>query len=198
VPVALEVARALEAELDVMVVRKIGAPDSPEYAVGAIAEGGAVYVRPEALREVGAGPAWLAEVAAREGAEIARRMRAYRGARPMRDLAGRTVIVVDDGVATGATARAAARAARERGAARVVLAAPVLAAASEPELRSDFEAIVAVERPEAFFAVGQWYERFDQVTDDDVVACLRRAGAPDGSRDAERLGAPPPDPEVLR
>jgi putative phosphoribosyl transferase len=195
VPVALEVALELDAELDVMVVRKIGAPDSPEYAIGAVAEGGAVYVRREALREAGVGTGWVAEAAAREGAEIARGMRAYRGDRPMRDLAGRTAIVVDDGVATGATARAAARAAREHGAARVVLGAPVIAAASEAELRADFDDLVAVERPEAFFAVGQWYERFEQVTDADVIACLHRADAPDGARAAEGIGPPAPAPE---
>ena len=195
VPVAVEVARLLDAELDVMVVRKIGAPGSPEYAVGAIAEGGAVFISREALRDVGVGDEWVTEVAAREGAEVARRMQAYRGDRPMRDLAGRTVIVVDDGVATGATARAAGRAARERGAARVVLAAPVIAAASEPELRSEFDAIVAVELPEVFFAVGQWYERFEQISDEDVVACLHRASAPDGARELERIGAWPSDPE---
>ncbi len=195
VPVAVEVARLLDAELDVMVVRKIGAPGSPDYAIGAIAEGGAVFVSREALRDVGVGDEWVTEVAMREGAEVARRMQAYRGDRPMRDLAGRTVIVVDDGVATGATARAAGRAARQRGAARVVLAAPVIAAASEPELRSEFDAIVAVELPEVFFAVGQWYERFEQLTDEDVVAYLHRASAPNGARDLERIGALPPDPE---
>jgi len=110
----------------------------------------------------------------------------------MRDLAGRTVIVVDDGVATGATARAAGRAARKLGAARVVLAAPVIAAASEPELRSEFDAIVAVELPEAFFAVSQWYERFEQLSDEDVMAYLR---APGGPRDLEQAGPWRADPE---
>ncbi len=195
VPVALEVARLLDAELDVMVARKIGAPGSPDYAVGAIAEGGVAYISREALADIGIGEGWVAEAAAREGAEVARRMQVYRGDRPMRDLAGRTVIVVDDGVATGATARAAGRAARQRGAARVVLAAPVIAAASEPELRSEFDAIVAIELPEVFFAVGQWYERFEQLSDEDVVEYLHRASAPDGARELERIAAPPPDPE---
>jgi putative phosphoribosyl transferase len=195
VPVACEVARLLDAELDILVVRKIGAPGSPDYALGAIAEGGEAYVNPEALRDVGAGDEWVTEVAMREWAEVARRVRAYRGDRPMLELAGRTVIIVDDGVATGATARAAGRAARQRGAARVVLATPVIAAASEAELRSEFDAIVAVELPEVFFAVGQWYERFEQLSDEDVVAHLHRATAPDGARDLEQIGAPPPDPE---
>jgi putative phosphoribosyl transferase len=117
VPVALEVARALGADLDVIVVRKIGAPECPEYAVGAIAEGGAVYVRREAQRELGLAEEDVAALGEREATELARRVRVYRGDTPMPSLAGRTVIVVDDGVATGATAHAAARAARQRGAA---------------------------------------------------------------------------------
>jgi putative phosphoribosyl transferase len=193
-PVAFEVARRLGAALDVMIVRKIGAPGSPEYALGAIAESGAVYVNRETMREFGVGDEWLANVAAREGAELARRTRAYRGERPMLELAGRTVIVVDDGVATGATARAAGRAARQLGAARVVLAVPVIAAASATELRPEFDVLVAIEQPEAFFAVSQFYERFEQLSDEDVVAYLQRA-AGDRSVEVGRLGAWPPDPE---
>jgi putative phosphoribosyl transferase len=174
VPVALEVARALGAELDVLVVRKIGAPGCPEYAIGAIAEGGAVYVRREAQLEIGLGGDAFAALAEREAAELARRVRVYRGSRPMPDLARRIAIVVDDGVATGATAHAAARAARQRGAARVVLAAPVIAAGSEPELRADFDEVVAVEFPEPFIAVGCWYERFAQTSDEEVLECLLR------------------------
>jgi putative phosphoribosyl transferase len=175
VPVAFEVARSLGAELDALVVRKLGAPGAPEYAIGAIAEGGAVHVNPEAVRDVGIGDEEVAALAERESAEVARRVRAYRGGRPPVDLAGRTVVVIDDGVATGETARAACRAARGRGAARVVLAAPVLAAASGPSLRDEFDEVVAVEAPQDFFAVSQWYERFGQVSDDDVVRYLRRA-----------------------
>jgi putative phosphoribosyl transferase len=174
--VASEVARALGAVLDVMVVRKLGAPECPEYAVGAIAEGGAVYVNPEAVREVGLSDEELAALAEREASVVARRVLLYRGDRGMADVGGRTAIVVDDGVATGATARAAARAARGRGAARVVLAAPVIAAASVPELLSDFDDVVAVEAPEPFLAVGLWYERFGQISDEEVIAALARAG----------------------
>lgn len=192
VPVAAEVARALGAEIDVLVVRKLAAPRFPEYAVGAIAEGGAIVLNREAMRDVGLGEEEVAGLAEGEALELARRVRALRGGRLLRDVAGRTVILVDDGVATGATARAAARAARERGAARVVLATPVIAAASEPELRSDFDAIVAVQRPEVFFAVGQWYERFEQVSDADVVACLRRAASPDGAGERDEAVGPAP------
>ncbi len=199
VPVALEVARSLGADLDVIVVRKIGAPGCPEYAIGAIAESGAVYVRREALLDVGLEDEDVAALAEREAVELARRVRIYRGDRPMPDLAGRTVIVVDDGVATGATARAAARAARRRGAAHVVLAAPVIAAASEAELRSDFDDVVAVDLPEPFIAVGLWYRRFGPVSDEEVLGCLRRSrerAKPGGEElwDGEWIGPERGDP----
>jgi putative phosphoribosyl transferase len=177
VPVALEVARAIDGDLDVLVVRKVGAPANPEYGIGAVAEGGAVFFRPGALAEVGLTREQGAALARREAGEVARRVRAYRGGRPLTSLAGRTAIIVDDGVATGATARAAARAARRAGASRVVLAAPVIAAASAPEMAEDFDEIVACDLPEPFYAVGQWYERFDQVSDDEVLACLGAPGA---------------------
>ena len=175
VPVAAEVARALDADLDLVVARKLGAPGNPEYAIGAIAEGGAVFVRREAVAETGMSEGSVAALAELEATELARRVRIYRGGRPMPDLAGRTVIVVDDGVATGATARAAARSARVRGASHVVLAAPVIAAGSVAELRVDYDDVVAVDFPGAFIAVGRWYERFDQVSDDQVLECLRQA-----------------------
>jgi putative phosphoribosyl transferase len=190
VPVALEVARALGAELDVIVVRKIGAPSSPEYAIGAIAEGGGLYVRRDALEEAGVDLDDVARLAERESAELRRRVGVYRGGRPPLELAGRTAIVVDDGVATGATARAAARAARRRGAARVVLAAPVIAAASEAELRAEFDDVVAVEIPALFFAVGMFYVHFDQVADGEVLACLRSAAGDGDARSAGDSGAP--------
>lgn len=200
VPVALEVARSLDADLDVIVVRKIGAPDCPEYAIGAIAEGGAAYVRRDAQLEAGLGDEDVAALAEREAIELARRVRLYRGDRPTPDLAGRTVIVVDDGVATGATAHAAARAARQRGAAHVVLAAPVIAGGSEQELRRDFDDVVAVEFPEPFIAVGLWYARFAQTSDEEVLECLRRGreAAREGEerRDGEWMGQGSDDPPV--
>ena len=128
VPVALEVALRLGAELDLVVVRKLAAPHAPEYAIGAIAEGGAVYVRGEALADADLGTEDVAALAEREAEELARRVRAYRGDGAMPKLAGRTVLVVDDGAATGATAHAAARSVRQAGAAHVILAAPVIAA----------------------------------------------------------------------
>ena len=175
VPVAFEVARRLGAEMEVLVVRKLGAPGFPEYAVGAIAEGGATYLNREALRELGLRDADVAALAAREADELARRVHRYRGSRALPELGGRTALVVDDGVATGATARAAARTARQRGAARVILAAPVVAGQSEAELREDFDEVVAVETPASFFAVGAWYQHFEQVSDEEVLDVLRRA-----------------------
>ena len=175
VPVAAEVARALDTDLDLVVARKIGAPACPEYAIGAIAEGGAVFIRREAVAETGLSEGDVAAIAEHEATELARRVRVYRGGRPMPDLGGRTVIVIDDGVATGATARAAARSARLRGASHIVLAAPVIAAASVPDLRVDYDDVVAVELPATFIAVGRWYERFDQVSDPEVLECLRKA-----------------------
>jgi putative phosphoribosyl transferase len=177
VAVAAEVARAIGAELDVLAVRKLGAPAFPEYAVGAIAEGGAAWVDADAAREVGLDADGVSRLAAREAVELARRVRVYRGGRPPPDLAGCTAVVVDDGVATGATARAACRAARAMGADRVVLATPVIAAAVEEALRDELDDVVAVERPEDLGAVGAWYERFDQLGDADVVALLRRGAA---------------------
>ncbi|HET8723901.1 MAG TPA: alpha/beta family hydrolase [Anaeromyxobacteraceae bacterium] len=175
--VAVEVARALCADLDVVVVRKVGAPGSEEFALGAIAEGGAVWLNHEGMTATGLGEHQVLHLAEREATELARRIRIYRRTRPALDLAGRTAVVVDDGVATGATAIAAARSARLRGAARVILGAPVIAAASVPALRREFDEVVAVERPDPFRAVGEWYERFEQVSDEEVLASLHRGGS---------------------
>jgi putative phosphoribosyl transferase len=177
VPVAFEVARALGARLDVLMVRRIGAPGSPDCAVGVAAEGGGVYLNPAALREVGLSDSDAAALAERQSPELASRIRAYRAERPPPKLAGRTVILVDDGVATGATVRAAARAARKRGAAKVILAAPVIARPTELALREEVDAIVAVELTLEPASIGDRYERFEEISDAEVVACLRRAPA---------------------
>ncbi len=192
VPVAFEVARLLDAPLEPMVVRKLGAPGCPEFALGAIAEGGTAYIYPEALLEVGLSDAEVGALAEREEAELERRVRAYRGVSRFPDVSGRTVILVDDGIATGATARAAGRAARSAGADRVVLAAPVIAASSAPELRQEFDEVVAVQLPSQFIAVGLWYEHFGQVSDEEVVEVVRRARAArvedDDRPPGERMG----------
>ncbi len=177
VPVAFEVARALGAQLDVLMVRRIGVPGSPEHAVGAVAEGGGVYLNPAALREVGLSDTDAVALAERQSPELEDRIRAYRAERPPPKLAGRIAILVDDGVATGATARAAARAVRKRGAAKVILAAPVIARPTELALRAEVDAIVAVELPLEPTSIGDRYERFEEITDAEVVACLRRAPA---------------------
>lgn len=182
VSVAFEVARHLGAPLEAMVVSKLGAPGCPEFALGAIAEGGAAYINPEALLEVGLSDAEVGALAEREEAELERRVRAYRGDSPFPDVSGRTVILVDDGIATGATARAAGCAARSAGADRVVLAAPVIAASSEPGLRQEFDDVVAVDVPPQLVAVGLWYEHFGQLSDDEVVAYLRLAREAEAER----------------
>lgn len=171
VEVAEQVASALGAPLDVVVVRKIGAPGNPEYAVGAVDPDGHVYPNPSA----GASERYLHEEGERQCREALRRLEAYRGPRPHPDLSGRVAIVVDDGVATGLTSLAAARWLRSRGAASVLLAVPVTAPSSARELAGEFDDLVALELPPGFYAVGAHYQRFPQLTDDEVVAILARA-----------------------
>ncbi len=186
VPVGFEVARALGAPLDVVVVRKIGAPQCPEYAIGAIAEGGAVFIEPDAVTEAGIDEAELAAAAEKEAVELERRVRIYRGDRPFPDVRGRTAILVDDGIATGRTARAAIRAVREFRPGRLVLAAPVVASESAPVLRAEVDDLVYIHAPEHFIAVGVWFERFEQTTDEEVVSLLAQARRVLAGRDDAR------------
>lgn len=179
VPVAAEVARALHAPLDLLLVRKIGAPANPELAVAAIAEGAQHPVLDrETLAMTGATQAYVEREAKAQLQEIARRRRAYLQDRPPVSVVGRTVIVVDDGIATGTTARAALRALRSRGAARVVLAVPVAPPESVRDLQAEADEIVCLSQPEFFGAVGSFYADFHQVGDDEVVAALAAAGVP--------------------
>lgn len=175
VPVAYEVARALDAPLDVCVVRKIGAPIQPELGIGAVAEDDALYVDRDLGDRVGVSADELEALIAAKRAEVEERVRRFRGDAPPVDIRGRTVIVVDDGVATGGTARAALQTIRARGAARIVLAVPVGAADSLDELARDADEVLCPRPEEAFHAVGLWYEDFTTTTDDDVVAILERA-----------------------
>ncbi len=175
VPVADEIATKLNAPLDVIVVRKVGAPGQPELAMGAIGEDGVRVVNAEVVHLVGASPEEFARVEQRERDELRRRSAQFRAVTPRIDLTGRTAVIVDDGIATGSTARAACDVARAHGAARIVLAVPVAAPESVVALGDAADEIVCVEQPARLQSVGQWYDDFTQVDDDTVVALLDRA-----------------------
>ncbi|MFG1466011.1 phosphoribosyltransferase [Xanthobacter sp. DSM 24535] len=174
VPVAAEVAKALDAPLDLILVRKIGVPFEPEYAMGAVVDGPSpLTVRnADVIAVTGVSEAEFARVRDRELAEIERRRARYLGARAHPELAGRTVIVVDDGIATGATTRAALQAVRARRPGRLVLAVPVAPTDTLRQLRGDADAIVCLEDHEDFGAIGYFYSDFRQVSDEEVVALL--------------------------
>ncbi len=168
VPVAYEVARALGSALDVFVVRKLGVPGYRELAMGAIASGGVRLLNSEVISGLKISPGVVEEVAAGEQREVDRQQRAYRGEAPFPDLAGRTVIVVDDGLATGSTMRVAVKALRPSHPARVVVAAPVAAADTCRSLAAEADEVVCLHAPESFDAVSGWYEGFSQTTDEEV------------------------------
>jgi len=172
VPVAAQVARALGAPLDVFCVRKLGVPGEPELAMGAIATGGVVVVNETVVAEIDVPPEVVAEVTAAERVELDRRERAYRGDRPPRPLTGRTVVLVDDGLATGASMRAAVRAVRAARPARVVVAVPVAAPETCRSLAAEADEVVCALAPEGFRSVGGWYEDFSTTSDDEVRRCL--------------------------
>ncbi len=175
VPVADRVAASLEAPLDVLVVRKLGVPAQPELAMGAIGEGGVRVANDEVVKLAGVSDDDVARVEARERVELDRRARTFRAGRAPLDLVGATVIIVDDGIATGSTARAACRVARARGARRVVLAVPVAPEGWQVAIGGDADEYLALETPRSFYAVGQAYDDFRQTSDDEVVEVLRGA-----------------------
>jgi len=175
VPVAYEVARALDAPLDVFLVRKLGVPGHEELAMGAIASGGVRVLNDDVVESLRIPLSIVDQVTEREQEELQRRERAYRGDRPPPDVRGRTVILVDDGLATGSTMRAAAAAVRRQQPARVVVAVPVAAASTCDALRTEVDEVACVLTPEPFYAVGIWYEDFSQTTDDEVRDLLARA-----------------------
>jgi putative phosphoribosyl transferase len=177
VPVAYEVARALHAPLDVFVVRKLGVPGHRELAMGAIAAGGVRVLNPEAIDALHVPPAAIEAVAAAELRELERQQRAYRGDGAFPYLTGRTVIVVDDGLATGSSMRAAVRALRAGHPRRIVVAAPVAAAETCHSLEADADEVVCVQTPPVFHAVSLWYEEFSQTGDDEVRRLLKEAPA---------------------
>jgi putative phosphoribosyl transferase len=175
VPVAFEVAQALNAPLDVFLVRKLGVPGREELAMGAIASGGVRVLNEDVVQALGISPEVIEAVAATELQELMRRERLYRGNRPVPEVRGRTIILVDDGLATGSTMRAAVAALRRRGPFRIIVAVPVGSAETCTEFRGEADEIVCARTPEPFYAVGQWYEDFTQTTDEEVRDILHRA-----------------------
>jgi putative phosphoribosyl transferase len=188
VPVAFEVAQALGAPLDVIVVRKLGVPFQPELGMGAIGEDGVRIINDDVVRLAGVSEQEVAQVEARERIELQRRADCFRGGRPRAALAGRTAVIVDDGIATGSTARAACQVARAQGAGRVVLATPVAPTDWTARIDGDADEMIALDTPEPFWAIGQFYADFSQTSDDEVVDCLERAARP-----ADPEVADPPD-----
>jgi len=175
VPVAFEVARALNAPLDVFVVRKLGVPGHEELALGAIASGGVRVLNADVVEGLRIPDDVIEAVATRELRELERREHAYRDDRPAPDTQGRTVILVDDGIATGSTMKAAIEALRQLEARRIVVATPTAALSTADEMRPDVDELVAVMTPADFAGVGQWYEDFSQTTDEEVGELLERA-----------------------
>jgi len=179
VPVGYELAKALGAPLDAFVVRKLGVPGHEEFAMGAVASGGLIVLDEAVVRRLGISQAEIEHAVAREVRELKRREATYRGDREPPDLEGKTVILVDDGLATGATMRAAALAVRQRNPARVVVAVPVAAAETCNEFRGDIDQVVCALTPAPFYAVGLWYEDFSQTSDEEVRELLERAADSD-------------------
>jgi putative phosphoribosyl transferase len=175
VPVAFEVARALGVPLDVFLVRKLGVPGREELAMGALASGGVRLLNDEVVRGLKIPDKVIDAVAVAQQRELERRERVYRGDRPPPDVRGCTVILVDDGLATGTSMRAAIAALRRQEPSRIVVAVPVAAASTCEELRAEGEEIVCLRTPEPFYAVGLWYEDFSQTTDHEVRILLERA-----------------------
>lgn len=172
VPVAYEVACALDAPLDAFLVRKLGVPGYEELGMGAVATGGVRVLNEEIVRSLGVSDQAIEKVAADERQELARRERLYRGDRPPLDVSGRTVILVDDGLATGATMRAAAEALRRQQPARIVAAVPTSSRDTSDALRAEADEVISAITPEPFFAVGHWYDDFTQTSDDEVRRLL--------------------------
>ncbi len=175
VPVAFEVAKALKAPLDVFLVRKLGVPGQEELAMGAIASGGVRVLNDEVVAGLGLSEVTIDRVAEKEQQELERRERLYRDDLPVPDLHGRTVILVDDGLATGATMRAAIKALRQQQPARLVVGVPVSSSETCHEIGTEVDEIVCVETPHSFYSVGFWYDDFSQTTDEEVRDLLKRA-----------------------
>lgn len=180
VPVAHAAALELKLPLDVLIVRKLGAPNQPELAMGAIAAGGVVVFNPEVMRWFADDKALVNEIIAHERHELERRERAYRGTRPALDVSGKTVIVIDDGAATGATMRAAVQALRKLHAQQIIVALPTASQEAVADLEQEADQVRCLQTPVSFTAVGQWYEVFDQTSDREVTELLAQVQAGDG------------------
>ena len=178
VPVAFEVARRLGAELDVFVVRKLGVPGQEQLAMGAIASGGIRVLNESVIEALGIDDETIEAVAAEEQHELERREHLFRGERPPPPIEGRTVVLVDDGLATGSTMLAALRALREQSPSRVIVAVPVAAPETCELMEKEADEVVCASTPEPFHAVGLWYEDFEQTSDEEVVALLAQGRAP--------------------
>ena len=179
VPVAARVAEAINAPLDVILVRKLGVPHQPELAMGAIGEDGVVIVNHDVVRATGVGDAEFAEVESRERAELARRLRYVRAVRTREPLAGCSAVIVDDGIATGATVRAAIGVARANGARDVTVATPVAPPEIVEMLKLEADRVICLAQPEPFGSVGRWYRQFDAVSDSEVVELMSTAANSD-------------------
>ena len=177
VPVGFEVAKTLNVPMDVFVVRKLGVPGYEELAMGAIASGGTRVLNEDLVRTAGIPDEVIDSVAAEEERELERRERDYRGGQPPVDVQGRTVILVDDGLATGSSMRVAALALKQKKPSRIVVAVPVAAPATCAEFESEVDQVICAVTPEPFWAVGQWYRDFSQTSDEEVRDLLRRAAS---------------------
>lgn len=189
VPVAFEVARALKAPLDVFVVRKLGTPGQRELAMGAIASGDVCVINEDVVQSIGISREVIDAVAAEEGQELKRRELAYRGSYSEPAVRGKTVILIDDGVATGATMRAAIRAIYAQHPAELIVGVPTAAGSTYRELGSEVDEFVALLKPEPFYGVGAWYQDFNQTSDDEVTELLRRAREEWGQAESVPEGA---------
>ncbi len=187
--VAFEVARALHAPLDVTIVRKLGVPGREELAMGAVALGGVCVLNDDVVRILGIPKEVIHKIVTREQREVKRRERLYRGGHSAYEIRERTVILVDDGIATGATMRAAVAAVRQQQPARIVIAVPAAASSTCDDFSAEVDELVCIIKPEAFLAVGLWYENFSQTTDEEVRDLLQQAYEPSITRQEQRRGA---------
>lgn len=192
-PVAAPIAAALDVPLDVIVSRKLGVPGQPELGFGAVAEGGALWIDPRARTYLSLRPEIVDAIAERVSEDVQARVASYRGGKPLPDLRGRTVILVDDGVATGGTLRAAIRAIRRHDPGRLVAAIPIAAADTAAELREEVDDWVCLEEPELLWAISRWYASFPQLSEEEVRAYLRREET-EGEKREEPPSPPPESP----